>query len=380
MSSEVAGSDPNLASEPLRVTFLTEQHVGHRSFSANLRRFVEPDPRIDALWVDVTYTDENNRLEALPLPDSVAGSIVGRNQVRRGLKARPYDVAFFNTQVPAVIAAPFLPKKPYVLSMDITPIQLDEMADHYGHTPDSGGAVAKIKHQANRKVFGGAERILAWSTWVQESLVADYGVERDNIDVWAPGIDIDLWKPAPENRSPEGFKILFVGGDFERKGGLELIEAYAQLDIPGLELHIVSKVTEAEVAHLDNVHLHPEIVSSNDPVHVALAQSCHAFVLPTHAEALGLALIEGSSCGLPVVATNVGGLSDVAIDGETGIVVPPGDAGAVAKAISRLAEDRELANRLGENGRRNVERRFSAPRQVGRAVDILHRCAGRHPG
>jgi glycosyltransferase involved in cell wall biosynthesis len=71
-----------------------------------------------------------------------------------------------------------------------------------------------------------------------------------------------------------------------------------------------------------------------------------------------------------VVATRVGGTPEALIDGETGLLVPPGDAGAIAGAVSRLLDDRELARRLGCAARRLIASRFSVQRMVGATEDV----------
>src|SRR5256885_14623325 len=70
------------------------------------------------------------------------------------------------------------------------------------------------------------------------------------------------------------------------------------------------------------------------------------------------------SCGLPVVAGNSGGVPDAVRDGETGLLVPPEDPAALADAVCRVLGDRELAGRLGRNGRRAVETYFNWDRVV----------------
>jgi glycosyltransferase involved in cell wall biosynthesis len=68
--------------------------------------------------------------------------------------------------------------------------------------------------------------------------------------------------------------------------------------------------------------------------------------------------LEAGACGLPVLAHDTGGVSDAVIDGETGLLVPPGDRQALSAALQRLLEDGELRGRLGGNGRRHA-RSFS---------------------
>src|SRR5947207_1768944 len=81
-------------------------------------------------------------------------------------------------------------------------------------------------------------------------------------------------------------------------------------------------------------------------------------------EGFGISLVEASACGLPVVAGNSGGVPDAVRDGETGLLVPPEDPAALADAVCRVLGDRELAGRLGRNGRRAVETYFNWDRVV----------------
>jgi glycosyltransferase involved in cell wall biosynthesis len=88
------------------------------------------------------------------------------------------------------------------------------------------------------------------------------------------------------------------------------------------------------------------------------------FVLPSRSEGISLTLLEAMARGLPVVATRVGGTPEVVVDGETGLLVPPGDPAALADAILRLQRDPEAGRRMGEAGRPRVERIFDVCRMV----------------
>jgi glycosyltransferase involved in cell wall biosynthesis len=94
-----------------------------------------------------------------------------------------------------------------------------------------------------------------------------------------------------------------------------------------------------------------------DPVD--LAGAADVVTLTSTREALGLTLLEAMAAGTPVVGTAVGGIPDVIDDGRTGLLVPSGDAAALAEALRRLLDDRALARRLAEAGRAEVEHRFS---------------------
>ncbi len=95
-----------------------------------------------------------------------------------------------------------------------------------------------------------------------------------------------------------------------------------------------------------------------------LLGAADVFVLPAHAEGLGVAALEAMGAGLPVVASRVGGLADAVVDGHTGILVPPGDAGELASALERLIADPDLRAVMGVAGRERVQGAFLPEQMV----------------
>jgi glycosyltransferase involved in cell wall biosynthesis len=100
-----------------------------------------------------------------------------------------------------------------------------------------------------------------------------------------------------------------------------------------------------------------ELLGERDDVPELLA-TADVFVLSSHSEGLPLSILEAMATGLPVVASNVGGVSEVVVEGDTGLLVPPGDAQSLAAAIERLLEDPVLRRRLGEAGRIRAAEHF----------------------
>jgi glycosyltransferase involved in cell wall biosynthesis len=101
----------------------------------------------------------------------------------------------------------------------------------------------------------------------------------------------------------------------------------------------------------------------------ALLAAADVFVLPSWVEGLPLTVLEAMAAGKPVVATSVGGTPEAVVDGETGLLVPPGDVAALAERLDAVLGDPDLARRLGEAGRRRVEQRFSAAAMCERVLD-----------
>ncbi len=106
------------------------------------------------------------------------------------------------------------------------------------------------------------------------------------------------------------------------------------------------------------------------------------FLLPSESESFGLAALEAMACHVPVIATAVGGLPELVVDGETGYLVPVGDVEALAEAAVRVLSDERLGRRLGRNGRKRAVETFDQDRVVGRYREIYERvvaAAGRAP-
>lgn len=101
-----------------------------------------------------------------------------------------------------------------------------------------------------------------------------------------------------------------------------------------------------------------ELIGTRDDVDRILGEA-DIFVLASRSEGMPMSVLEAMAAGVPVVATAVGGVPELVVEGETGLLVPPGDGSALAQAIERLLDDADLRRRLGEAGRRRVETTFS---------------------
>jgi glycosyltransferase involved in cell wall biosynthesis len=94
-------------------------------------------------------------------------------------------------------------------------------------------------------------------------------------------------------------------------------------------------------------------------------------VLPSRFEGLPMSVIEAMLTGLPVVATNVRGPAEQVVHEVTGLLVPPGDAPALAAALQRLVADQALRARMGEAGRKRAVERYDEATVLARTLDLL---------
>jgi glycosyltransferase involved in cell wall biosynthesis len=162
-------------------------------------------------------------------------------------------------------------------------------------------------------------------------------------------------------------RILFVGGDFERKGGKALVQSFRQLGLwPRAELHIV---TRHAVPSGPGVVVHRDVANNSERL-LDLYRSSDVFVLPTLADCFSNASIEAMACGLPVITTPVGGIPDIVLDRDCGFLVPPGDEAALAAALRRLVDDSALRVSLGEAARRRAVLNFDARANALRLIDL----------
>ncbi len=111
---------------------------------------------------------------------------------------------------------------------------------------------------------------------------------------------------------------------------------------------------------------------------VELIKALDVAVLPSLQEGLGIVLIEAGFLGKPAVASNIDGINEVIVDGETGVLVPPGDADALAVAIDALLEDADWAQQLGRQARARMEQIFTLDAMAERAEAVYYEVIGEY--
>jgi glycosyltransferase involved in cell wall biosynthesis len=274
---------------------------------------------------------------------------------------------------------------PTVVSVDATPLQYDGLGAAYDHRAGNRH-IERVKWQVNRTCFRSAVHIVTWSAWAKRGLVDGYGVDPEKITVLPPGVTPSTWH-ASMRRQDESrpIRILFVGGDLERKGGDLLLRVFAGLlhdadrsaNHTDVELHLVTR-SDVGIRH-PGVIVHRDVDPGSDAL-IALYRAADIFCLPTRADTLGLVLLEAGAAGLPIVSTSVGAIPEIVRDGQTGLVVPADDAPGLARSLRTLIDDAALRLRLGESARVLVCREYDAEVNTHRLAELLSRVATRKRG
>lgn len=219
-----------------------------------------------------------------------------------------------------------------------------------------------------------ASRVVVTSEHCRRVAVTAYGLDPERVAVVPEGIDLAAWPPAAEPLGAEGAEaglgegrppvILSVARQYRRKDTRSLLEAFARVAPrrPEARLRVVGggpelprlRARARELALGDRVAFLGEVPDEGAVRREYLGAD--VFCLPSLQEGFGIAYLEAMAAGLPVVAARAAAVPEVVPDGEAGILVPPRDPAALAAALERLLDDEALRRRLGEAGRRRVER------------------------
>lgn len=365
------------------VAFLLEQTLGHRTHSQNLQANVPKDRTVRPIWGPIEW-NSTGFARHIPVYNSnwtVRAGWHARQTLRRIQRTRAIDALFIHTQVPAIFLSHWMQHLPTIVSLDATPQQYDALGAHYAH--QRGPAwLETLKWRANQRCFHQARQLVAWSQWTKASLVAEYGMPEAKVTVIPPGVNSHEWMRATPRpiavTSAEPVRILFVGGDLQRKGGNLLLEAFRALrqgqeradQGTAVELHLV---TRDPVAAEPGLFVYHDMQPNSAPLK-ALFHACDIFCLPTYGDCLPMVLSEAGAAGLPLVATQVGGIGEIVKAEETGFLIPAGDQAALTTALRTLVENPTLRLTQGAQAAALVRREFDAERNTERLLTLIKQC------
>jgi glycosyltransferase involved in cell wall biosynthesis len=351
-----------------------EQALGHATHYKNFREATERQSDISPVWLPIEF-EASGPARFVPLFRSnwsVRASWRARRALNAARASGGLEAVLFHTQTTSLFSVSLMRQIPSVISLDATPINYDSLAQHYGHRPAGDSFVDRQKYELVRRAFHAADGLVTWSQWARRSLIDDYGVDGSRVRVHPPGVPgtyFDIGRARQEQSPDDGrpIQLLFVGGDFERKGGNYLLDVMRG---PPGERCVLHVVTRSDIRGAPNVVVHRD-VAANSPAMRRLYADADVFVFPTLADCLGVVLEEAAAAGLPVITTDVGGVGESVEPGESGLLVPPGDGRALELAVTTLVEDRGRRLRMGRAAHGLAVRGFDAHANNRAVLDFL---------
>lgn len=312
-----------------------------------------------------------------PLHVQVHGLFVGRLWKAIGAD---FDVVHYHTPLPPPVRTG-LPAVTTVHSLSLTEAECVEPEDLRSL---AYRLQAPVSYLVERELLGRSDVVTA----VSHSLVAElagYGVPAGRVGVIGNGVDAEFFCPA--GAAPGEKYVLYAGRLGHRKGLFDFLDCAEMLcaEYPNLTFRIAGKgplgprllerIERSGYGSRFEVHGYVDGEKLR-----SLYRGAMAYVLPSHYEGLPTTLLEAMACGVPVIATDVGGSRDLVETGRNGILVPPRSPGRMARAVSSILDDGALRESLGRAARRTVEGGYTWDRIADKVLECYARAMGKKPG
>jgi len=251
-----------------------------------------------------------------------------------------------------------------------------------------------VSSWAERTAIESADAVIAVSHGMRDDILRCYAaLDPSRVHVVHNGIDTTLYRPTPgadalhrHGIAPDRPFVLFVGRITRQKGVPHLLRAARSLD-PSAQLVLCAGAPDTPAIDREFRDLVEELRATRDgvlwipemlprPEVIQLLSEAAVFVCPSVYEPLGIVNLEAMACGAPVVASAVGGIPEVVLDGDTGLLVPYDEKDpaafeeALAQALNRVIADQTGARHMGEAGRERAVREFGWDSIARRTVEL----------
>jgi glycosyltransferase involved in cell wall biosynthesis len=356
-----------IENSPCRVLFLSAPFSGIEVHFRNLQRYAATRKGLEGHWV------------YLERPHSKAGAfasdfILFRNVLKLRKLAETCDAVVCNSIVPLRANSGIFRGLPLLLSLDATPALFHQFRQWYAGHPGRFEGLRRVAKQffSPQSLLARVDHIFPWSGMVRDSLLSEYGVGNEKMTQIPPGVDTELWKrrSARENGAHR-VQVLFVGGDFKRKGGDIALSLSREDEFRNFDFHFVTSKSEAGHYVADNVHFHTGVQANSQRLIDIYSQS-DIYLLPTRADfAPTMALCEALAMEIPAIVSRVGGLEELVRDGETGYTAEVDQIDAIRERIRLLADNAELRHALGRKGRAIVRNSYDLATNATRFFEIV---------
>jgi glycosyltransferase involved in cell wall biosynthesis len=227
--------------------------------------------------------------------------------------------------------------------------------------------------RAQQRIYDAADLIVARNHWAMSSLQDDYGLSESKILMARNSLKCPMVSRAdfPARQPGELVRFVFVGNDFARKGGKQLLRLHQEHFADRVELNIFSKQATPDRS-LRNVVWHG--FTPREKMINEMLPQMDVFIMPTFEDMHPWALIEAASIGLPIISTKMAGIPDIVLHGQTGLLCGKKAWDEVAEAMSLLTSDTEKRQNMGIRAREHINRNFDPDNQFGGLVQRLKMC------
>lgn len=368
----------------LRLAFVNENTLGHRSYLAPLAgalqaltglRFeidwfdASPFP-VDLAWFGTASIRGLRRwgLDAGATRWRIAASRHALRQVMAGHARKPYDSIVVNTQSVALSLARWRGCPPLVVCLDAT---FHQLARTPWLAPGVMGAwVAPLMLswliRRELQVFRRARLLLPWSELARRSLLEDYHAQKEMVHVLPPschGRELVLKVADPGRKR----RLLFMGRDFNRKGGPVLLEAWRRFLREDFDLTLV---TGSQIPEEPGLRVHGGVAHGSD-AWLHHWREADLFVFPSTLETFGIVLVEALSFGVPVVCGKAGAAVEILDNGRAGLLMDHVSPDALAGCVHQAMGDQEGTKARVQNGLQRARGKFSLDLNAGRLAKML---------
>jgi alpha-maltose-1-phosphate synthase len=326
------------------------------------------------LWIDGTLGLRN--VDLARFRHELHAGVLARRRIAATGAGR-FDVLHFHRQATAYASLDLMRAIPSIVSIDCTQDCVLQQAT---------SSVEKASYGPNIRIDGAifrrAAAVIATSRWAKESLLRRYPFCTAPVHVMPNPVLLDHfdveWIEARRIRGRTGTapRLLFVGGDFVRKGGFDLLAAWR-----AGRLHESASLEIVTDWAIDEPLPPGVTLTRRVRPYSAEWRACWAradvFVMPTRNEAFGLVYQEAAAAGLPAIGTLHNAVPEIIREGETGLLVPIRDTGALGAAMRTLVDDPALRDRMGQRARQVIQDVASAATYMARLAGIAREAAER---
>lgn len=311
---------------------------------------------------------------------------------------QPYDVIHANYWLSGLVAENL--RKCWGTPFVLTYHTLAELKNQIAEREQDRESELRLKNECNLSNL--ADRLTANTTVEKQQLVRFYGAPSSRIRIVPPGVDLSRFHPIEQSYAksvigiPRKHRMILFAGRIERLKGIDtLFRAMAILkrrrpdwDWANLCVSVIggdpSEEGQRENEEMGRLHaLRDELgledliaflgARDQDALHFYFS-AAELLVMPSHYESFGMVALEAMACGTPVIASDVGGLTTLVLDGKNGYRVKVNDAEAMARAIEKLLDNEALRRRMGHRAACYAED-YSWPKVVDKLLDVYNELA-----